>query len=311
MTQAQPQEGPPLPAAEEAAQLRRRTRGSLADEVLDLRARLDHAQAVLQHRDAAIEALTGSRSWKLTAPLRAVIRRLRPAGAPPPEPPPAELPQPRPEPPPAGAPPLLPAAPDAAVMAAQRAILGLDRAPGPVGVALVAPGGGSPRLHAALAAARLPGPACIVATPAAAFAAGAELALALPDDAALDAECLGRLVQAHLAAGGQAVLEAAAFPDENPRPFDPLTFDIPWLSPHGWALPQAAWAAIGWTDPAMGQAEAAVDLGWRAQAAGFRLRLVPHAFVLLPPPGPPADPAGLAARWDGARLASLAARRWP
>ncbi|MFL1463185.1 hypothetical protein ACI6QG_13340 [Roseococcus sp. DSY-14] len=291
-----PQEAEPAPAGAKTAafRLRLRPRESLAAEILQLRAALEQAQAALEQRDAVIRALLSSRSWRLSAPLRALTRRLRaeaePA-APPPLPP--LLPPPAPAPAAAtgapGAAALTPLPVTPAQAAAHRRVLGLDLAPPAIGVGLVAPGGGSARLHASLAAARLPGWARVFPAPEAAFAAGADLAMAVPEGAALDTQCLWRLAQAHLAAEGRAVLEATAFPDENPRPFDPDRFDIPWLSPHGWAMPRAAWEAAGWAGP-----EAAAGLGRRAAAAGFALRLVPHALLLAPPP---AGGSAAGARW--------------
>lgn len=272
------------------------------EENAALRAALAESLALLQERDAALRTLLASSSWRAMAPLRTVLRRLR--SAPPPVPPApapsfAHLLAPRSPPPAREEAPAdpAPAGPGPVELADQRILLGLDLPLPRMAVAVVALGEAAPGLRrsVAVAAERLEAPVALAPSLAAAFGEGAELALCCPGDAALDMECLRRLAQAHLAAGGRAILEAAAFPDESPRPFDPMSFEIPWLSAHGWALPQAAWAALGAPDPQLPLAAAAMELGRRARAAGFLLRYVPHALLLAPPAPVPAGAEAL--RW--------------
>ena len=80
-------------AAEDA--VRRRTAAAAAAQaallraqaaLAELEARNARLRAGLAAREAEREALLGSRSWKLTAPLRTVARRLRRGGPPPAQP---------------------------------------------------------------------------------------------------------------------------------------------------------------------------------------------------------------------------------
>ena len=84
---------PPRQRQEDA--VRRRTAETAAAQaallraqaaLVELEARNARLRAGLAAREAEREALLGSRSWKLTAPLRTVARRLRRGGPPPAQP---------------------------------------------------------------------------------------------------------------------------------------------------------------------------------------------------------------------------------
>lgn len=305
----------PARCLEAELDLARKVARARAGENTALRDALLTANEAALLRDGVLRAMRRSRSWRVTAPLRALTFLLtrRPVQEPPPPFDPA-VPRLALAPSAPAVAPMAAGAPGSATAAAQRAALGLDVAPPATEIAVVARHAASERLRASLdaAAREVPGRVRLFASLDEAFAAGAELALAVPDGAALDTPCLLRLAQAHHAAGGRAVLEAATFPDENPRPFDRETFAIPWLAASGWALPRAVHLAVGAPDPALGEAAAAADLGWRAQARGFGLRYVPHALLVAPapPPVPLAEAASLAGRWGAARVASLREARW-
>jgi hypothetical protein len=77
---------------------------------------------------------------------------------------------------------------------------------------------------------------------------------------------------------GRAIVEAAQFPEELPKIFDPLTLDTPWASGCCLLIPAAIYAALGGFDENMFMFCADVDLSWRARLAGFHVKHAPRAL---------------------------------
>lgn len=113
----------------------------------------------------------------------------------------------------------------------------------------------------------------------AAFAEGADFYLALNPDAKLHPEALVEMIAAARRAEGRALIEAAQFPEELPKLFDPLTFDTPWASGCCLLIPAAVFAAIGGFDENLFLYFEDIDFSWRARAAGFAVKYAPRALV--------------------------------
>ncbi|MDA8248733.1 MAG: glycosyltransferase family 2 protein, partial [Rhodospirillales bacterium] len=113
-----------------------------------------------------------------------------------------------------------------------------------------------------------------------AFAAGAEIYVAVNPDGLLHPDAIEALVRTVRAADGRALVEALQFPEEHPKHYDPVTFDTPWASGACLAIPRRVHAAIGGFDETFFMYCEDVDLSWRARAAGFAVRLCPRALFL-------------------------------
>ena len=111
-----------------------------------------------------------------------------------------------------------------------------------------------------------------------AFADGAEFYLALNPDAMLHPDALVEMVSVARRNKGRALVEAAQFPEELPKNFDPLTLDTPWASGCCLLIPSAIHAAIGGFDENMFLYCEDVDLSWRARDAGYLVKHAPRAL---------------------------------
>jgi hypothetical protein len=116
----------------------------------------------------------------------------------------------------------------------------------------------------------------------AAFDAGAAHYLALNPDAALHPSALGALLRMSHAAGGLALVQPIQFPAEHTVPYDPGTFDIPWVSGACLLIPRAANDRTGGFDEGFFMYIEDVDLSWRARAAGLRTLTCPAALLHHP-----------------------------
>jgi GT2 family glycosyltransferase len=112
----------------------------------------------------------------------------------------------------------------------------------------------------------------------AAFAEGADFYLALNPDGMLHPDALTELIAVARRTEGRAVVEAAQFPEELPKAFDPLTLDTAWASGCCLLIPSAIHAAIGGFDENLFLYCEDVDLSWRAREAGFSVRHAPRAL---------------------------------
>jgi len=114
----------------------------------------------------------------------------------------------------------------------------------------------------------------------AAFAAGADLYVAVNPDGLLHPDAMTALAQMAAAHHGRALVEALQFPVEHPKPYDPETFEAPWVSGACLAIPRRAFEELGGFDEAFFMYCEDVDLSWRARARGFALRTCPRALFL-------------------------------
>jgi GT2 family glycosyltransferase len=116
----------------------------------------------------------------------------------------------------------------------------------------------------------------------AAFAAGAEIYVAANPDGMLHPDTLVGLLQMSQANNDRALIEAAQFPEEHPKIYDPVTFDTPWASGACLAIPRPVAEATGGFDETFFMYCEDVDLSWRARAAGFAVKICPRALFLHP-----------------------------
>jgi GT2 family glycosyltransferase len=109
-------------------------------------------------------------------------------------------------------------------------------------------------------------------------AVGAEYYLALNPDGMLHPDALVEMIAVACRSEGGALVEAAQFPEELSKSFDPLTLDTPWASGCCLLIPAAIYAAIcGFDDNIFLYCED-VDLSWRARQAGFAVKHAPRAL---------------------------------
>jgi GT2 family glycosyltransferase/SAM-dependent methyltransferase len=313
-----------------------RTEQRIAQQAAGLAA--EHAAALEQQRQAhqrQIEAIRASTSWRLTAPLRIIARRLgRRARAPA-----APAKAAEPPPPEAGPPGLTPA-----LMARQQQALGQDIAPPALSVTIGVVTYDNPPealrrcfASAALALRRAGGAGRLLAidngAPSgahegvewlqsrgnlgfgrahnllmeAAFRGGAEIYVAANPDGAFHPDCVAALARMVAAHDGAALVEAAQFPAEHPKAYDPVTLATAWAAGACLAIPRKLFEATGGFDEAFFMYGEDVDLSWRARALGFPVLIAPHALFLHGVTNRPDQPA-----LRRAMLAStvLLARKW-
>lgn len=141
-----------------------------------------------------------------------------------------------------------------------------------------------------------------------AAARGAALYVAAEAGGLFDPGCLDALLRMSAAAGHRALVAATDFPAEQPRAFDPVTFDTGWAGGGCLLVPVAPMVAIGGFAPGLDRL-AAVDLSWRARQAGFGVKTCPRAlFVPAAAPAPEAPWIDGALLAEGYRLACLWSR---
>ena len=111
-----------------------------------------------------------------------------------------------------------------------------------------------------------------------AFATGAAGYLCLNPDALLHPRCLAELWTTASEAD-TGLVDARTFPEEHPRPYDPVTGDTPWCTGTALLVRPAAFTATGGFDEGLFMYGEDVDLSWRVRAAGLRVRTAPGALV--------------------------------
>jgi GT2 family glycosyltransferase len=140
-----------------------------------------------------------------------------------------------------------------------------------------------------------------------AFARGADHYIAANPDGSFhphSVTAMLRMMQAHQ---DRALVEALQFPVEHPKPYDPFTFETPWLSGACLMVPRAAFESLGGFDESFFMYCEDVDLSWRARASGFALRTCPNALFLHGVTNRPRDPKVLRRYFESG---VLLARKW-
>lgn len=112
-----------------------------------------------------------------------------------------------------------------------------------------------------------------------AFGGGADAYLCLNPDARLHPDCLASLWST-AAAPRTGLVDARTFPEEHPKPYDPVTGDTPWCTGTALLVTRAAFDAAGGFDEALFLYGEDVDLSWRVRAAGLRTRTAASALVV-------------------------------
>ena len=282
--------------------------------------RADNADRAVQELREALNVITSSTSWRITAPVRWLMGRLRGTHTPTTEvasktvvtkivPPPASsIPSTEPG---------LPQVASAAERLRQRQALGVDLPPPALNIAVgiatydtdeetlsrCLSSVDMARAHAGLAghtvlidngkpSAIRPGMSKIDSAGnigfgrahntlmREAFTGGADVYLAMNPDGALHPQALERIARVVAAHDGRALVEAIQFPAEHPKEYDPITLETPWASGACLAIPRAVFEATHGFDEAFFMYCEDVDLSWRVRAAGMKVLLAPHALFL-------------------------------
>lgn len=134
---------------------------------------------------------------------------------------------------------------------------------------------------------------------------GAALYLAVNPRGIFDPSCVAALLRMSAAAGHAALIAAQDFPQENPKAFDPITFDTGWAGGGCLLIPLAVAQAVGDFEPTLDYVSQ-VDLSWRARQYGYGVKICPLALFHIPHDrrnGP--HWIGSAQLADACRLASL------
>lgn len=309
--------------AEHEAQAARQLAAAAADRARheqELHARFADALAACRREHSeAMAAMRRSTSWRVTAPLRFVGRRLRPRPSPQPAPPPSARALEAPPPQPVHSVPMDRASHAAPVVRIdrQRRVLGLDLPPPALSIAVgvvthnndgeqlrrcfasaqmaLSRAAGSFRLmvmdngapsKAHPGADRLDGSGNIGFGAAhnrlmkEVFAGGADVYVAANPDGAFHPDCLLALARVVGAHSGNVLVEACQFPAEHPKSFDPETLRTEWASGACVAIPRRVYDTIGGFDETFFLYCEDVDLSWRARAADIPVLIAPNALFL-------------------------------
>ncbi len=111
-----------------------------------------------------------------------------------------------------------------------------------------------------------------------AFAAGAEVYIAVNPDGMLHPDAVTALLQEVQATQNRALVEAVQFPEEHPKFYDPATLDTAWASGACLAIPKKIYETIGGFDEIFFLYCEDVDFSWRARAAKFSIKVCPRAL---------------------------------
>lgn len=109
---------------------------------------------------------------------------------------------------------------------------------------------------------------------------GCEYLVFLNPDALPQWDCLEELVHTADRAPRAGLVEAAQFPIEHPKAYDPSTLETNWCSAACLLVRRSAFTELEGFDPALFLYCEDVDLSWRAWLAGWRCLYVPSARCL-------------------------------
>lgn len=140
-----------------------------------------------------------------------------------------------------------------------------------------------------------------------AFETGADRYLAVNPDGALHPDAVVTLLRTMQAHQDRALIESLQFPTEHPKPYDPYTFETPWLSGACLMIPRRAYEEIGGFDDTFFMYCEDVDLSWRARANGFVLLSCPTSLFLHEVTNRPRNPTVLRMTFESG---VLLARKW-
>ena len=98
-------------------------------------------------------------------------------------------------------------------------------------------------------------------------------------DAMLHARCIFELIQVAERNPTAGLVEGRLFPDEHPKPYDPITLRTPWCSGCVLLITRALFETVGGFDENFFMYCEDVDLSWRARAAGFQTMIAPAALA--------------------------------
>jgi GT2 family glycosyltransferase len=140
-----------------------------------------------------------------------------------------------------------------------------------------------------------------------AFRFGADIYIAANPDGAFHHKAIAAIVQMMQAHHGRALIEAVQFPAEHPKPYDPYTFETPWVSGACLAIPRCLFEEIGGFDDNFFMYCEDVDLSWRSRANGFSVRICPRALFFHSVTNRPRDPAVLEKIFNAG---IILARKW-
>jgi hypothetical protein len=115
-----------------------------------------------------------------------------------------------------------------------------------------------------------------------ATASGALLYLAADAGGMFHPGCIAALLRMSAAAGHKALIGATDFPQENPKAYDPCSFDTGWAGGACLLIPLELATDIGGFEPDLGRYWD-VDLSWRARQAGYAVKTCPPALYHVGP----------------------------
>jgi GT2 family glycosyltransferase len=110
------------------------------------------------------------------------------------------------------------------------------------------------------------------------FDAGNDHYIMMNPDGFPHIDCLSEMVMAAISDPGVGQVEALQFPQEHPKPWDPLTFETAWSSGACSLLTREAYAYTGGFDDNFFMYCEDVDLSWRLRSIGYRIKMAPKAL---------------------------------